>query len=945
MPSSTEAQTRRNLIDPALKKAGWDVSNPDLVRIEIPVDGFDPAAWQALEARLRKLKEAGVPYDAQPPKGITDYALYRENGEILAVIEAKKTSVDPRLAVPQAEFYVTELEKRQSFRPFAFMTNGHDTYFWDVGRQPKRAVYGFFSRADLENQLYIRRNQSPLATAPIDTDITDRPYQVEAIRRVGEAFEQGKRKALIVMATGTGKTRVSMSLADLFLRTNQARRILFVADRDALVQQALDDGFKAHIPDEPCTRIYSHDIDTSHRLYVVTLQTMANCFRKFTPGFFDLIIFDEVHRSIFNRWNEPLQYFDGRLIGLTATPAEFIDRNTFLTFDCFDGVPTTHHSYRQAIDEGYLADYVPYAAQTHFQRAGIRGAELSEEDRNALIEQGLDPDEIDYAGTDLERVVTNRDTLRRQWQEIMHVCYKDQGGQLPGKTIVFALTQEHALRLADAFEEVFPQYPDLLRVITYGTKYARREIRKFKHEDKPRLAISVDMLETGVDIPEVVNLVFMKPVHSRIKLEQMIGRGTRHHDVCRYPERLPGGHKDDFLIIDFWQNEFNKPAQEVVAQSLPVLVSLFNTRLKLLAHYLDEQDGPEAQQAIVDLRAQVSRIPTDSIPVINVWSRVEPAWGDDFWGYLTAADLEFLHNQVGPLLRYAPDVDVKAETFTGKVERLKLQMATGAATAATARSIAEDVSYLPNDIVNAPAHQDSVKLCRSPKKLQVATPAQLTRIVQDLAGQMRRRRAKPNDLLQIDLPDEIELRGYVFLMGAEEPVYAEEYRRRVEDRILDLAASHPTLQALVAGRPVSERELLDLERTLRRELGGPDLYLHERNIRAAYRDEDLQVGSLLEFLSYLLDIEGLPAYDDIVRHQFSEFVAGHAFSGDQVRFLRAVENVFLQRRHLQRADLYGPRLAGFGQDAVERLFTPAELDDMLALAATLTPDPNGLEDL
>jgi len=932
----TEAHTRQDLIDPALLKAGWDVGDPDLVRVEIPVDGFDPAAWKALDARLRQLRDAGVPYDAKTPTGITDYALYRENGEILAIVEAKRTSVDPRLAVPQAEFYATEIEKRQTFRPFAFMTNGHDVYFWDVGAAPKRLVHGFFSRADLENQLYIRQNRTPSTAAPINTGITDRAYQMEAIRRVCEAFERGKRKVLIVMATGTGKTRVAMSLTDIFLRTNQARRILFVADRDALVQQAHEEGFKAHIPSEPCDRIYSHDIDTTHRLYVVTLQTLNNCFREFTPGFFDLIVFDEVHRSIFNRWNEPLQYFDGRMIGLTATPADFIDRNTFLAFECYDGIPTAHYSYRQAIEEGYLVDYVPYAAQTRFQRRGIRGADLSEEDRNQLIEQGHDPDEFDYSGTDLEKKVTNRDTLRAQWQEIMDVCYRDQSGQLPGKTIVFALTQDHALRLAGVFEEMFPQYPDLLRVITYQTKYAKGEIKKLKQDAQPRIAVSVDMLETGIDIPEVVNLVFMKPVHSRIKLEQMIGRGTRPHETCKYPERLPGGHKTGFLIIDFWENEFNKPAEEVVAQSLPVLVTLFNTRLKLLACYLDDQDGPEARQVIADLRATIARIPTDAFSVKKVLPHIEGAWSDESWHYVTLADLDFLHNRVGPLLRYVPNVDVKAETFTSKVERLKLHIASGKETAATIRSIVEDVAYLPGEILQAPQRQESARLCRSPKKLRTATPAQLTRLIEDLAGEMKKRRKKPDDLIQIDLPDEIELRGYIFLVGAEEPVYAEEYRRHVEDRVLDLAAGHPTVEALMGGQPVGDAQLLALERTLRHELGGPDLHLNETNIRAAYRDDDLQVESLLEFLRYLLDLEGLPAYADIVKRQFSAYIARAAFGGDQIRFLRVVQSVFLERRHLDRADLYGRRFAGFGQDAVERLFTPGQVDDMLALTATLT---------
>jgi len=415
LPNPTEAKTRKELIDPALKKAGWDVDNPDLVGIEIPVDGFDPQAWRALEARLRRIRDAGGIYDAEPPKGVSDYVLYRPNGEVVAVVEAKRTSIDPRLAEAQTQFYVTELEKQQSFRPFAFMTNGYDIYFWDVGRANKRLVYGFFSPSDLDNLLYSRQNQTPLTKAPISMDITDRVYQQEAIRRVSEAFEQSKRKTLLVMATGTGKTRVAMSLVDIFLRTNQARRILFVADRDALVQQAETEGFHDHIPDEPCTRIFTHKIDKTNRLYVVTLQTLSRCFEQFTPGFFDLIIFDEVHRSIFNKWNEVLHYFDGRMIGLTATPADFIERNTFLEFECYDETPTFLYEYESAIEEGYLVDYSLYAARTRFQRAGIRGVDLSEEERNTLIEQGLAPDGIDFSGTQLERDVSNRDTLRRQW--------------------------------------------------------------------------------------------------------------------------------------------------------------------------------------------------------------------------------------------------------------------------------------------------------------------------------------------------------------------------------------------------------------------------------------------------------------------------------------------------------------------------------------------------
>jgi type I restriction enzyme, R subunit len=930
----TESQTRETLIDPALRKAGWDVDDPDLVRIEIPVDGFDPAAWKALDAKLRHLKETGVPYDVKLPKGICDYALYRPNGEIIAIVEAKRTSVDSRLAEPQVEFYVTEIAKRQSFQPFGFATNGRDIYFHDVGRAPKRLVYGFFSPSDLENLLYLRQNQKPFESEPPDLRIADRPYQLEAIRRVCEAFERGRRKTLLVMATGAGKTRAAMSLVDVFLRTNQARRILFVADRDALVQQALDDGFKAFI-EEPSTRIYTGDIDTTKRLFVVTLQTLNNCFREFTPGFFDLIIFDEVHRSIFYRWKEPLQYFDGRMIGLTATPADFIDRNTFLAFECYDGLPTFLYSYEQAIADDYLVDYVPYVARTKYQRTGIRGEDLSEEERNLLIEQGIDPDELDYSGTDLEVKVTNRDTLRQQWQEIMDVCHKDPAG-LPGKTIVFALTQEHALRLHEVFEEMYPHYPDLARVITYQTKYARREIKKFKTESKPRIALSVDMLETGIDVPEAVNLVFMRPVRSRIKLEQMIGRGTRCQAACKHLEWLPDGEKNDFLIVDFWENNFRKDAQEVVAQSLPVLVSLFNTRLKLLERYLDDQESPDVPGVIAALRAQIARIPTEAIPVKKVWPRIERAWQDDFWRYLTPTDVVLLRDHVGPLLRYAPDVDVAAETFTHKVERLKLQAATGADTAGTARAIAEDVRRIPSDFVRDPQGEAALDLCLAPRRLQRASVDELNQIIESLAGLMKKRKKVPSPLLELDLPDEIELRGYLLLQGMDQPVYAEEYRRRVEDWIVDLAAGHPTVEAIARGEPVSDDQLLDLERTLRRRLSGPEFYLTENNIRIAYKDQGLQVGSLIEFLRYLLDLDGIPDYAALVQRQFAQYIADHPFTADQTRFLRAVQTIFLQKKQLTLADLYEPPLTHFGQDAVERWFTQEQIDDILTFTTQLT---------
>src|SRR6266513_1131968 len=477
----TESETRYTLINPQLQAAGWRLADRSLVRFEIPVDG----------------------YDAEPWNGVTDYCLYDPSGNVMAVVEAKRCSRNAREADEQLRHYVTEIAKKQPFAPFGFMANGHDIWFWEVGLANPRLIAGFFTPADLQRLKFLRQNRQPLEATPINNSIVDRSYQHEAIRRVAEAFAANKRRALLVMATGTGKTRTAMAVIDVFLRAHQAQNVLFLADRDALVDQTLTDGFKAHLPHEPRDRIYTHQIDKTKRLFVATEQTLALCYAKFSPGFFDIIIFDEAHRSLFKRFTEVIEYFDARMIGLTATPANFIDRDTFRLFDCANQTPTYLYTFKQAVDEKHLVDFSVYKAQTRFQRKGIKGVDLSEEDWNALIDQGIDPDTIDYEGTDIEIDVSNKDTLRKQWEEIMEVCLKDQSGQLPGKTIVFAMTKKHAHRISEVFEEMYPQHVGLAQVITSTTErvrdgsYGDGLINKFKKNSLPRIAISVDMLDTG----------------------------------------------------------------------------------------------------------------------------------------------------------------------------------------------------------------------------------------------------------------------------------------------------------------------------------------------------------------------------------------------------------------------------------------------------------------
>jgi type I restriction enzyme, R subunit len=919
MPDLNEAKTRASLINPQLEKAGWNLSDRSQIQFEVPVQGYDPTPWN----------------------GFTDFCLYHPDGTVLAVIEAKRTARNAREGEEQLRQYVKEIAAKQKMPPFGFMTNGLHHFFWEVGLAHPRAIAGFFTLDDLLRLHFIREHKTPLKDTPINKHICERAYQHEAIRRVAEAFEAGKRRTLLVMATGTGKTRTTMGLIDVLLQSSWAQKVLFLADRDALVEQALNDGFKAHLPNEPRVRIRTANIDPNKRLYVATQQTMGICYEQFSPGFFDLIVFDEAHRSIFNRFTEVIEYFDARMVGLTATPAAFIDRDTFRVFDCRDQTPTFLYTYEQAIKEGHLVDFTLYQAHTGFQRDGIRGAHLSEEDRNALIEQGLDPDAIDYSGTDLEVLVSNRDTLRRQWEEIMNVCIKDRSGSLPGKTIIFAMTKEHASRIREVFEEMFPQYPGLLQLIYHGVErvhdgpYGDGLITKFKKEDKPRLAVSVDMLDTGVDVPEAVNLVFMKPVHSRIKLWQMVGRGTRNQKACHYFDRLPNGEKTNFRIIDFWQNDFGRQTEERVPSEMPVLTRVFNTRLDILTATLNDRDNPAYAQAVTDCRAMLARVPTESFLIRKAWPDVELAWTVDFWSQLTRERLDFLRLKVAPLLRFVPDVDVAAETFTNKVERLALAMIKGAPSPDQLASIAENVSRLPQEIRERSSKISAAHLALSTDVAQ-ASRAQLTGIIRELAPEMKNKRRADNPFVAIDLPDFVATAQHVIVMPNGTQVHVEEYRKRIDQRILRIADEHPALRAVRDGRSPTADQLIDLERILHNELESSDINFSDKAARAVYGLKwDNHVG-FLGLLRHVLALDAIPDYGSVVASVFEEHITSHRYTGDQIRFLRAVEDVFLSSRRLSESDLYdSPQLRAFGRNAVERLFSPVQVKELVRLTEEL----------
>jgi type I restriction enzyme R subunit len=545
MRDATEWETRKGRIDVLLKEAGWDPKDRTRVIQEVDTKKSD--------FKARRYRTFSETYGTPGEHAYADYLLLDSNSEPMAVLEAKKTSKDPIVGQKQAEDYAEDIKKQTKKDLFIFLTNGDEIWFWNRPEENPRMVRGFHSRDALARILFQNRSRKDFVDVPIKDEIIDRPPNIESVKRVLEGIERGRRKFLIVQATGTGKTRVAMALIDVLLRANRAQKILFLADRKALRDQAYSDGFKAFFPNESKIKVFSGRVDKNSRLYVSTIQTFMECFHDFSVGDFDMIISDECHRSIYNKWRDVFTYFDAVEVGLTATPADLIDRDTFRFFDCEDGIPTFLYTYEEAVEDGLLVPFSVDKTQTHFQIAGVKPGDVPNRIMRELLEKGVGPEDVNFEGTDIEKNVVVIGTNEAIVREFMDKCIRDSTGTLPAKTIFFAITKQHAKRLWEAFEKLYPEYGGkLARIIVSDDQRAQEMLKQFKTEEWPRVAISVDMLDTGVDIPEVCNLVFAKPVFSKIRFWQMIGRGTRNDATCKHKAWLPNGKKEDFLIFDCW---------------------------------------------------------------------------------------------------------------------------------------------------------------------------------------------------------------------------------------------------------------------------------------------------------------------------------------------------------------------------------------------------------
>ncbi|MGK9251818.1 DEAD/DEAH box helicase family protein [Paenibacillus humicus] len=588
----TEARTRQLIIDVMLRDAGWNPHGKNVREVE--VEGMD--------------NRTGL--------GYCDYVLWSDSELPLAVIEAKKTSRSPKEGKKQAQNYADLLEKKYGQRPIMFYTNGYETWMWDDVFYPERRVSSIFSKADLEWAIQKRSDRKILTDYSPNSLIAGRVYQIEGITRAAETYQKGHRRSLLVMATGTGKTRTAIAYVDMLRRAGWTKNILFLADRKELVRQARGE-FKKHLPSATTCNLVEDKDDPSARLYFSTYQTMMGFIDpgkrpKFSPGHFDLIIIDEAHRSIYNKFGLLFDYFDSLLLGLTATPKSDVDHDTYKFFKLPLNVPTFAYEYEQAIEDKSLVPVNPVSIFFKFLHQGMDRDELSDEEKEEYDEK-IYPHKksTTIAKEELNRFLYNKDTIRQAMSMVFEHGLKVEGGDKLGKTIVFARNKKHAELIVTVIDEMMPQEKGKIAAeIHYGVSHSQTLILNFKEpKNNPTIAVSVDMLDTGIDVPEVVNLVVFKPVLSLTKFWQMIGRGTR----LREDLFGPGKHKTHALLFDLCGNVdyFNLGKKdEPKATPLSITGQLFQERIHLIRELGASGDAYHALQSdiIQTLVSQLSRM-------------------------------------------------------------------------------------------------------------------------------------------------------------------------------------------------------------------------------------------------------------------------------------------------------------------------------------------------
>lgn len=915
----SESETRDYFIDLLLKEAGWQL---DTKNFEVPVSGMP--------------NNQGV--------GYVDYVLWGDDGKPLALVEAKRTRKDATVGQQQAKLYADCLEAQYNQRPIIFYSNGYEHWIWDDASYPPRAVQGFFKKQELELLIQRRTSRKKLADAVINDAIINRYYQHRAVRRIGETFEiDNQRKALLVMATGGGKTRVVVALADVLTRCNWAKRILFLADRVALVKQAVN-AFKTHLPDSAPVNLVTEK-HADGRVFVSTYPTMmgliddaANGQRRFGVGHFDLIIIDEAHRSVYQKYRAIFDYFDAMLVGLTATPKDEIDHNTYGLFDLESGVPTDVYGLDEAVAEGYLVPPRAISVPLKFQREGIKYQDLSEEEKeqwDALEwdEDGNVPDAVDSAA--LNKWLFNTDTVDKVLENLMTNGEKVAGGDRLGKTIIFAKNNAHADFIADRFNVNYPHFKGAFaRVVTYKTEYAQSLIDEFSIKDgMPHIAISVDMLDTGIDVPEVVNLVFFKIIRSKTKFWQMIGRGTR---LC-LDLYGPGQHKQFFNVFDYCQNLefFNQelPPDDVKA---PVSLStrLFRARLAMVDS-LDKQattgsraaerrlqmgdplDDAELRDALADLmQQQVAAMNLDNFVVRPRRKFVERFAKLESWHTLDANAHTDLSQQVADLPTALLDNDEEAKRFDLLVLRTQLAILQALPDYAAQKERMQTIAGVLEEQEAIPAIKAQMVLIQAvagDEWWEDVTVVMLEAARRRLRALVKLIEKGKRPIVYTDFEDEIGTGTTITLPGVSTGMNLAKFKDKAR-QFLREHESHLSLQRLRRNQPLTPSDLIELERMLV-EAGGSTEVIEQAKT---------QSHGLGIFIRSLVGLDR-----ETAKQAFSQFVVGTTATASQIEFIDLIVQHLTENGVMDAARLYESPFTDISQQGPEALFLPARVTEMV----------------
>ena len=877
----SEAETRKMYIDLMLKEAGWDILTTE-------------GAVQPLKACI-EVEVKGMPNAHEV--GYVDYVLFGGNGRPLAVIEAKRTSVSPIKGKHQAELYAECLEEQYGVRPVIYYTNGFETYIIDGLGYPPRRLFGFHTANDLELMIQ-QRGRKDITDFTVKDHITDRAYQKMAIKAVCEHLNKKHRKALLVMATGTGKTRVSISLVDVLMRNGWVKNVLFLADRISLVNQAHKNFVKLLPSTTTCVLSDDGERDMNARITFSTYQTMINYIdtdeKPFSVGRFDLIIIDEAHRSIFGKYGAIFNYFDAMLVGLTATPRDEVEKSTYDIFEMEQGVPNYAYELEDAVGEGYLVNYNGFKRGSMILKEGIKYNNLTDEEKQQMeqiwvyesalkgIEKVIDDHSSarDIASNEIFNYISNINTVDAVLQDLMENGLKVQYGERIGKTIIFAYNHRHAELIVERFHILYPEYgAEFCALIDNRVTYAQDLINRFEVRDNdPQIAVSVDMLDTGIDVPDVLNLVFFKPVKSKIKFMQMIGRGTR------LSPNIFGGGKDKecFYIFDWCRNfeYFEKnPNGKIAKESISLTERIFGLRSEIAFH-LQHQEYQEDEycRALHNelkgiLKEQVMTLSDSHISIRSKWEEVSRFKNEAAWVSLSEVDVHTLKNDIAPLLP-KNTLEPMAKMFDALMLAIELSYVDDEVNAAKKIAQVKNVAGILIEkkatLPQVQAKMDTLKETLSVAAWENVSLKWLEKVRLDLRELMQFLVEEKGKKFVIDIQDVITDDG---------EAEGVELKVSYKQRIIDFLANNrnmPVLKKIYNLEQLSIDDINELERILWEELGSKEDYdTHTQGMLCG--------GNVAAFIRSLIGVDRREALD-----MFSEFLTYSDLNAEQEEFLNTI---------------------------------------------------------